>query len=59
MTRTRNKRRYHAGKEHMYKSGRKLPTRSYFVSFTLKQNVVEDITEGENTLELEVLIYHY
>lgn len=33
-------------------------SRSYFISFTLEQNVLENITEGENTLELEVLIYH-
>lgn len=33
-------------------------SRSYFISLTLKQDVVENITEGENTLEFEVLIYN-
>lgn len=33
-------------------------SRSYFISLTLKQDVVENVTKGENTLELEVLIYN-
>lgn len=34
-------------------------TRSYFVIFSLEEDVMEDIAQGEDSLELEVLVHNY
>lgn len=33
--------------------------RCSFVGFSLEQDVVEDVAQGENTLQLEVLIHYH